>query len=389
MTLAHATRPLVLANSLDRSRYEILFATGKDSCHLVEPSANYCYTIPTLSSSKFLDRTAKGKTIYTLNELKISVQADLKLLAKLSPDLVVGDFRLSLGISSDLSGIPYAALANAHWSPYYTLPFPLPEHPIVDIFGVRASRVFFKAIQSPLFKYHAAAFNSLRRAYGLRPLRDIRTVLTYGNWSLYLDLPRLAPTSNLPDNHLYLGPILWSPNISLPDWWNNLPSGRPIIYVTLGSSGDITFMNNIFKVLGGMPVIAMVASAGRFVTGELPSNIFLEKYLPGLEASKRASLVICSGGSATTYQALSYGTPVLGLPSNADQYLTMEALVKQGAGLLIRSGNVKGRNIRKGIEMILQNEAYKLNANRLRDEILLYNAPERFSSFVDSLDKRI
>ena len=389
VTLAHVTRPLVLANSLDRSRYEIFFATGERYRYLIEDSGHSLYTIPTLSSDIFLDRLAKGKPVYTKDELKASVKSDLELFTELSPDLVIGDFRLSLGISAKLAEIPYAALTNAHWSSYSTLSFPLPEHRLVNIFGVGICRFFFKVFQPVIFKYHAAAFNFLRKAYGLDPLRDLKEVYTYGDWTLYLDLPVLAPTLNIPDNHLYLGPILWSPNIPLPEWWNGIPEDRHVLYVTLGSSGDIRFMNTILDTLGEMPVTALVASAGRFEPAHLPDNIFAEKYLPGLEASKIASLVVCSGGTATTYQALSCGTPVLGIPSNADQYLSMEAIVKQGAGLLIRSGNVAGRNIRKGIKTILENADYKQNANRLKNEILLYNAPERFSSFVDSLDKRI
>ena len=389
VTLAHVTRPLVLANSLDRSHYEIFFATGKRYRHLVEGSGYSLCTIPTLSSEIFLDRLAKGKPVYTKDDLKVSVQADLQLFSKLSPDLVIGDFRLSLGISARLAKIPYAALTNAHWSPYSTLSFPLPEHPLVNIFGVGISRFFFKILQPVIFKYHAVPFNFIRKAYGLEPLRNLKEVYTYGDWTLYLDLPALAPTLNIPDNHLYLGPILWSPDIPLPAWWDDIPEDRPVLYLTLGSSGDIKFMNTIIDTLGEMPVTALVASAGRFDTAQLPGNIFVEKYLPGLEAAKRASLVICSGGTATTYQALSCGTPVLGIPSNADQYLSMEAIEKQGAGLLIRSGNVTPKNIRNGISTILQNADYKQNTSRLKNEMLLYNAPERFSSFVDSLDKRI
>jgi len=385
VTLAHVTRPLVLANSLDRHLYEIFFATSEKYRYLLENSGHSLYTIPTLSSRIFLDRLAKGQPVYTKDELKASVKADLDLLSELSPDFVIGDFRLSLGISARLSGIPYAALTNAHWSQYSTLLFPLPEHPLINIFGVKISHFFLKILQPVIFKYHALPFNSICKAYGLDPLKSLKEVYTCGDWTLYLDLPALAPTSNIPDNHFYIGPVLWSPDIPLPEWWNGISRNKPILYVTLGSSGDIKFMNVLIDTLGKMPVTAIVASAGRFEPLHLPDNIFAETYLPGLEASEIASLVVCSGGTATTYQALACGVPVLGIPSNADQYLSMEAIEKQGAGLLIRSRNVTGRNIRKGIETILENADYKQNANRLKNKILLYNAPERFCNFVDSL----
>jgi len=74
----------------------------------------------------------------------------------------------------------------------------------------------------------------------------------------------------------------------------------------------------------------------------LPDNI----YLPGLKAAQRASVVVCSGGTATTYQALSCGTPVLGIPCNSDQYLSMEAIARQGSGILIRAGFIGSNLIR-------------------------------------------
>ncbi len=42
------------------------------------------------------------------------MKADLALLEEIGPDLVIGDFRLSLGISCRVLGIPYVSLVNAH-----------------------------------------------------------------------------------------------------------------------------------------------------------------------------------------------------------------------------------------------------------------------------------
>ena len=55
-------------------------------------------------------------------------------MRRVRPGVVVGDFRLSLSISARLAGIPYVALINAHWSPWSTQRFPLPELPIVNVF---------------------------------------------------------------------------------------------------------------------------------------------------------------------------------------------------------------------------------------------------------------
>ena len=46
---------------------------------------------------------------------------DLELIRRIEPDVVVGDFRLSLAVSAPMAGVPYIALANAYWSPFAVL----------------------------------------------------------------------------------------------------------------------------------------------------------------------------------------------------------------------------------------------------------------------------
>lgn len=387
LTLAHVTRPLVLAKALDLTRYDVHFATGGKYQRFVEGSELNSHTIPTLSSEIFIERLAKGRPIVTVKEIEISVQTDLALFRQLSPDMVVGDFRLSLSISTQIAKINYACLTNAYWSPYSTLPFPVPELPIVDIFGVKLVGYLSRLLLPFIMRYHATPINAVRKKYGLSTYRSIKEVYTAGNWALYLDTPSLAPTFAKPDHHLYLGPLLWSPDVPLPAWWHNLPDNKPVVYVTMGSSGDIGVVKTVIAVLKEMNVTAIVSSAGRFDAEDSHDNLFVENFIPGIKAAQKASMVICSGGTATSYQALSCGTPVLGTPCNADQYLSMEAVVRQGAGVLVRAGKVTSRNIKQGIETILSNKDFAFNANRIKTEMDEYHAPTRFSDFINAVTR--
>ena len=44
------------------------------------------------------------------------------------PDLVIGDFRLSLSVSARVAGVPYIAIANSWWSPFGRPRFELAEN---------------------------------------------------------------------------------------------------------------------------------------------------------------------------------------------------------------------------------------------------------------------
>jgi UDP:flavonoid glycosyltransferase YjiC (YdhE family) len=130
----------------------------------------------------------------------------------------------------------------------------------------------------------------------------------------------------------------------------------------------------------------MVATAGRQQLGQVPDNVYVADYLPGQEAARRADLVVCSGGSATAYQALSEGVPVLGIAANMDQYLTMNGICAAGAGRLLRAGQTDSRAVYKSVKDVLENEKYRHAARQIAQHFRQYDAATRFCSFIDQLD---
>src|SRR6185369_15781182 len=92
-------------------------------------------------------------------------------------------------------------------------------------------------------------------------------------------------------------------------------------------------------------------------------------YLPGHLAARRADLVISNGGCTTSYQALAEGRPVLGIPSNLDQYLAMGAIEGAGAGLHLRAGSLTREQVRSALERLLGDATFRVAASRVRDEL--------------------
>ncbi|MFX7895023.1 glycosyl transferase family 1, partial [Acinetobacter baumannii] len=52
------------------------------------------------------------------------------MIEAFKPDLVIGDFRLSLSVSARLAGVPYMAISNAYWTPHYQGGYALPVIPL-------------------------------------------------------------------------------------------------------------------------------------------------------------------------------------------------------------------------------------------------------------------
>lgn len=382
-TLAHVVRPWVLAQSLDRDEYEVTLAVDPRYNHLLEPDRVAMIPLHSIPSAQFLHALARGTPVYDAATLEEYIEEDLRLIAQYQPDLVVGDFRISLAVSATLNHIPYLTLTNAYWSPYSAAPWPLPENPFVRWLGVSTAGVMFRLLRPLILAPHCRAMNRVLQAHGLPSLgNNMREVYTHADHVLYADVPGWTPMHPLPPNHHYLGPIAWAPHIPLPDWWDRLPTDRPVVYANLGSSGPGGLLPTVLAALADMPLTIVAATAGHPLPGNVPVNAYLANYLPGDQVAARASLVICNGGSPTTQQALAAGKPVLALPANMDQYLNMQGLVTTGAVAMCRSGQATPARLRPLVESMLATPAYTAAAQRCAAELGSHDAVARFQQVI-------
>lgn len=386
VSLAHMARPFVLAQWLDPARYEVCLAADSRYDHLFPVPAFERLPLNSISSQSFLEVLAKGKPIYRTSTLRRYVEEDLDLFRAWSPDLIVGDFRLSLAVSAREAGIPYVTITNAYWSPYARQRYPIPEHVTARLLGVPVAQALFRVLRPAIFAGHTIPLNRVRRTWGQSSLGlDLRRVYTDADHVLYADIPDYIDMPGLPDTHRFLGAILWSPRNPKPDWWDALPDDRPLVYVSPGSSGDARLLPNVLGALAGMPVTIIAATAGRDVAGVAGPNIHLAPFLPGTEAAARADLVICNGGSMTTQQALVAGKPVLGICSNLDQYLNMQAVAAAGAGAMLRAGKANRSVVRVTVERLLADRVCREAAQRMADRYRDYDTNECFHTVIEQV----
>jgi UDP:flavonoid glycosyltransferase YjiC (YdhE family) len=365
VTLAHVARAAALARLLDPERYEVHLACDRRYLHLFETLPAAVHSIRSIKGEQFQDRLRKGRPLYTTDELRTYVKQDLGLLADLHPDAVIGDFRLSLSVSARVATIPYLTVTNAHWSPFARSHFVVPDLAITERFGPRFGQVLFSLMRPFVFAQQASALNHIRREYGLASVGySLPQLFTEADHTLYADLPELVPTFDRPRYHHYLGPVLWSPD-DRPSWWDDIPRDRPLAYVSLGTSGRPDLLSSVVWALHRVGIGTLVSTAGRRPPEHLPDNTWVAPYLPGLSAAGRADMVVCNGGSPTVYQAFAAGIPVLGIPSNLDQYLMMDYVQRYGAGNWLRAGEASLPLLARLATQLMKNQTYRLRAGRL------------------------
>ncbi|NGZ88478.1 glycosyltransferase [Duganella aceris] len=380
VTLAHVGRPLALAQTLDRQRYDVHFACAPGYEQFFSGSELSRWSIDSIPSARFLAALAAGKPVYDAATLRRYVLDDQRLLQAVRPDVVIGDFRLSLSVSARLAGVPYVGLINAYWSPYVAQHYTVPAIGLARVLPIALADRLFRLARPLAFALHSMPLNRVRRGYGLRSLgRDLRRVYTDADHVLYADIPELFPSHDLPITHSYLGPVIWSPPTGLPSWWDALPAARQVVYVTLGSSGQGALLPKVLQALAPLPVTVIAATAGMVDPGLLPSNARAAAYLPGMMAAQRAALVICNGGSPTSQQALTAGVPVLGIAGNLDQYLNMHGVLAAGAGALLRSDRLNEEQLRDTALRLLEQPGPREAARKVAQQFLRYDAGARLA----------
>ncbi len=373
VTLAHVARPVVLAQSLDASQWEVRFATDSRFERVIGALPFAVESVWTIAPERFRHALERGSLIYDAASLDRYVAEELRLIESFRPDVVVGDFRVSLGISARKAEVPYVNIANAYWSPHAAVRHVVPEITLARILPLGVAQALFDVFRRPGYAVHSLPVNKIRRRYGLAPLPlDFRWAIVDGDVTLYADIPEVVPMRTLPAGHRFAGPIPWSPSVKLPDWWQEVEAAaavQRIVYVNLGSSGVEGVLARVLTALELLPVTVIAATAGRKERLPATGNSHVAEYLPGDECVRLAGVVVCNGGSPAAYQALAQGRPVIGLAANADQFLNMAAVDDAGCGVLLRAHSDDHSAIREAVSRAMSDERLAHGAHTARNSI--------------------
>jgi len=178
VTLAQVVRLATLARGLEGTGYEVHFACAAFEPGVFRRTTFTRWHLPSVAAAESLRRVEQGRRIYDEKTLGTYVEHELELFAKVEPDLVVGDFRLSLSVSAPVAGAPYAALINAYWSPYAIDDrFPLPDHPLVELLGVKLAKRLFPLAFIRAFRL-SSTFSAVPAGAARKEIRPCRAFLT-------------------------------------------------------------------------------------------------------------------------------------------------------------------------------------------------------------------
>lgn len=179
--------------------------------------------------------------------------------------------------------------------------------------------------------------------------------------------PFIDPAAGLPAKWRYIGPVVWSPaNASgeLPA----LPSGRPLVYVTQGSTGDPDLLRLAVAELAAEPVDVLVTTGGLCDPAELERlgpNITAAPLLPGDACLERADAAVIHGGHLTFCETLRSGTPLVVLPYRRDQITRVNRAERLGVGVGVWPRPWREGVVRRAVRRVLRRPRYRSRCEEL------------------------
>lgn len=356
VTLAHIARPAAVAEVFAET-HEVTLACSPKVQHLTSGGKVAHRDLYSISSSSFINSLKQGKPVYDFETLKKYVYDDLDLINSIQPDLIVGDFRLSLSISARLCKIPFVSIANSYWSPFYKEPLPLPVLPWTSAAPISLANTIFNWVSPLVLARHCKAMNKTKHHFGMQDTtNNLKTVYTDADWLALADSPEIYPLVSTPKNHWSVGPITWQmPKICMPDWPK---SGRPIAYLGLGSSGDHKLTSKVIQGLLSAGFDIWHSCSGVNTQDFNHPRVWSAPYLPGNLVCDQVDLVVCNGGSLGVQQAILAGVPVIGIASNMDQFMNMLPIESLGAGILLRADRITKEKVTSAaFQLIESNQA--------------------------------
>ncbi|CAL9618475.1 Aclacinomycin-T 2-deoxy-L-fucose transferase [Streptomyces sp. enrichment culture] len=181
-------------------------------------------------------------------------------------------------------------------------------------------------------------------------------------------------------------PVRWVPYTGaapLPDWLRERPA-RPRVAVTLGTSARALFADNeqftarLLALADGLDVefVATLTAEQLTGVGRLPDNIRAVDYVPLTQLLPTCAAVIHHGGGGTISATVAEGLPQLMLPLEGSEYVDMARYVeRRNAGLVIEAGHATVEEMRKQLERVLTEPAFREGAAALRADMAAAPAP--------------
>ncbi len=388
--LAHVSRLLEVAKVLRTRGHKIVFAGEGKYLEVAGRDGFSTRRLPYVSVEQVVRavRSQRLWQLYPKAQISEYLDAEQRFLEEVRPDLVLIDNRPTARTSAERLGIRTAALLNVHMSNYRRTPFfsvtNLPG--LQHVPGLEQLDRIENAIECTMYdRLVMRGLNQIRHELGLKRLHAYEH--EEGELTLLTDVPEFNPVRMLPAHAHFIGPLTWHNDLPAPRCLTQLESGKPVVYLSLGSEGleDLLSHLDLFA-RDGFQVVVATGTPVTMDTRALPPGVFLEQYVNTDALLPHCDLVCCHGGNGTLYQALGFGVPVVVVATHQEQAYGGKRIRRLGLGSTMMLNEVRQRGfarVLRELRVVLADPAYRSRAVEFSAHLRRWNGAQTAANLIE------
>ncbi len=238
--------------------------------------------------------------------------------------------------------------------------------------------------------------DELRAGYGLAPM-GCGVNAFMGRLPLYLVLsvPELDHNRwDLAQSVRYVGPCLWHPPApaTTGDWLSELPSRRPWVHVTDGTSHfqDPFVLRAAAQGLRD-EAVEVIITHGRERLADEPAlgppapNVHVARWVSHDALLPRCAALVTTGGAGSTMAGLRAAVPLVMVPTTWDKPDNARRVAEAGAGVILSPRRCTPDGLRAAVMRVLSEPSYRLAAERSAQRLAAAPGPEGAAQLIERL----
>jgi UDP:flavonoid glycosyltransferase YjiC (YdhE family) len=171
----------------------------------------------------------------------------------------------------------------------------------------------------------------------------------------------------LPENHHYVGPLIWEPDSPRPTYLDE--PGNLWVLVTLSSQlqDDAAVARSAMDGLAELEVRVLVTTGGSRPAEELaplPANARAEQYVSHAAALGRSAALVSHAGHGSVMKALWHGVPMVLVPWGRDQPGVAARAQRLGIALVIPREELSAEAVGAAVQEVTTEPAHREAATR-------------------------
>jgi MGT family glycosyltransferase len=198
------------------------------------------------------------------------------------------------------------------------------------------------------------ALNATRTSVGVRPFATTDEMLGVAPLLLYMTAePFEYARSDWPSSVRMIGPCCWEPPTDPPAWLNEL--AKPLVLVTTSSEfqDDGRLVRTALDALADEDVEVVATMPATELTGSVPANARVERFIPHGPLLARAACAVTHGGAGATQKALASSVPVCVVPFGRDQLEVARRVEIADAGTRLPAQRLNPERLRQQIRLAM------------------------------------